>query len=204
MSAQGLEEQLDNVHDTFAKLPLYIAKLNAMKNTIASVTVQSRKLKRRADQVAVGREKQAVKSQAARAKEQAYDQTVAAVPVANASPTTTTQRTESLRNAYTVWITQHQLASWNTLYSSSISNNHNNGIGRSVRTEPEESAIDIHVVNSSTFPSSSKTSISDHFQHAASQWFWITPALSDPPKNVSDSGCITEWSGYNRQRQRGG
>ncbi|KAF9932835.1 hypothetical protein BGZ67_004556, partial [Mortierella alpina] len=85
------QEQLDNVHDTFAKLPLYIAKLNAMKNTIASVTVQSRKLKRRADQVAAGREKQAVKSQAARAKEQAYDQTIAAVPVANSSPTTTQQ-----------------------------------------------------------------------------------------------------------------
>ncbi|KAF9576226.1 hypothetical protein EC968_009785 [Mortierella alpina] len=83
------QEQLDNVQDTFAKLPLYIAKLNAMKNTIASVTVQSRKLKRRADQVAAGREKQAVKSQAARAKEQAYDQTIAAVPVANASPVAT-------------------------------------------------------------------------------------------------------------------
>ncbi|KAF9285498.1 hypothetical protein BGZ68_003809 [Mortierella alpina] len=90
------QEQLDNVHDTFAKLPLYIAKLSAMKNTIASVTAQSRKLKRRADQVAVGREKQALKSQAARAKEQAYDQTIAAVPVASASPTTTTTFTQQI------------------------------------------------------------------------------------------------------------
>ncbi|KAF8980838.1 hypothetical protein BGZ46_003656 [Entomortierella lignicola] len=73
--------ELDKVHDTFARLPHYVAKLTAMKNTIASVTALSRKLKRRADQVAIGREKQAVKMQMARAKEQAYDQAVAAVQV---------------------------------------------------------------------------------------------------------------------------
>ncbi|KAF9205304.1 hypothetical protein BGZ49_004204 [Haplosporangium sp. Z 27] len=56
-----------------------------MKNTIASVTALSRKLKRRADQVAIGREKQAVKMQMARAKEQAYDQAVAAVQVTTSS-----------------------------------------------------------------------------------------------------------------------
>lgn len=50
-----------------------------MKNTIATVSVMSRKLKRRAEQVAIGREKQSNKAQAARAREQAYDQTIAAV-----------------------------------------------------------------------------------------------------------------------------
>ncbi|KAF9165874.1 hypothetical protein BGX20_000426 [Mortierella sp. AD010] len=73
------QEELDKVHDTFARLPHYVAKLAAMKNTIASVTALSRKLKRRADQVVIGREKQAAKMQVARAKEQAYDQAIAAV-----------------------------------------------------------------------------------------------------------------------------
>jgi len=50
-----------------------------MKNTIATVSVISRKLKRRAEQVAIGRAKQNNKAQAARAREQAYDQTIAAV-----------------------------------------------------------------------------------------------------------------------------
>ncbi|KAG0280950.1 hypothetical protein BGZ95_007804 [Linnemannia exigua] len=71
--------ELDKVHDTFARLPHYIAKLAAMKNTIANVSVISRKLKRRAEQVAIGREKQNNKAHAARAREQAYDQTIAAV-----------------------------------------------------------------------------------------------------------------------------
>ncbi|KAF9930161.1 hypothetical protein FBU30_000829 [Linnemannia zychae] len=71
--------ELDKVHDTFARLPHYIAKLTAMKNTIATVTATSRKLKRRAEQVAIGREKQHNKAQAAMAKEQAYDQEIAAV-----------------------------------------------------------------------------------------------------------------------------
>lgn len=56
-----------------------------MKNTLASVQVQSRKVKRRAELVVIGREKQANKQQAARAKEKAYDQAIAAVKV---SPTT--------------------------------------------------------------------------------------------------------------------
>ncbi|KAF9905924.1 hypothetical protein EC991_001165 [Linnemannia zychae] len=73
------QTELDKVHDTFARLPHYIAKLVAMKNTIANVSVMSRKLKRRAEQVAIGREKQNNKAQAARAREQAYDQTIAAV-----------------------------------------------------------------------------------------------------------------------------
>ncbi|KAF9108031.1 hypothetical protein BGX29_003546 [Mortierella sp. GBA35] len=73
------QAELDKVHDTFAKLPHYIAKLTAMKNTIATVSVMSKKLKRRAEQVAIGREKQNIKAQAARAREQAYDQTIAAV-----------------------------------------------------------------------------------------------------------------------------
>ncbi|KAF9127081.1 hypothetical protein BGX30_014948 [Mortierella sp. GBA39] len=73
------QAELDKVHDTFARLPHYIAKLTAMKNTIATVSVMSRKLKRRAEQVAIGREKQNNKAQAARAREQAYDQTIAAV-----------------------------------------------------------------------------------------------------------------------------
>ncbi|KAF9539365.1 hypothetical protein EC957_005463 [Mortierella hygrophila] len=72
------QAELDKVHDTFARLPHYIAKLTAMKNTIATVSVMSRKLKRRAEQVAIGREKQNNKAQAARAREQAYDQTIAA------------------------------------------------------------------------------------------------------------------------------
>ncbi|KAK3841972.1 MAG: hypothetical protein J3R72DRAFT_146554 [Linnemannia gamsii] len=85
------QAELDKVHDTFARLPHYIAKLTAMKNTIANVSVISRKLKRRAEQVAIGREKQNNKAQAARAREQAYDQTIAAVrskipgPAASAS-----------------------------------------------------------------------------------------------------------------------
>ncbi|KAG0368849.1 hypothetical protein BGZ54_000989 [Gamsiella multidivaricata] len=73
------QEELERAYDTFARLPHYIAKLVAMKNTIASTTALSRKLKRRADQVAIGREKQAAKVLATRAKEQAYDQVVAAV-----------------------------------------------------------------------------------------------------------------------------
>ncbi|KAF9191787.1 hypothetical protein BGZ51_000134 [Haplosporangium sp. Z 767] len=81
------QTELDKVHDTFARLPHYIAKLTAMRNTIASVTVLSRKLKRRADQVAIGREKQAAKMQVARAKEQAYDQAVAAVQASTSSDT---------------------------------------------------------------------------------------------------------------------
>ncbi|KAF9128295.1 hypothetical protein BGW39_005201 [Mortierella sp. 14UC] len=85
------QAELDRVHDTFARLPHYIAKLAAMKNTIANVSVMSRKLKRRAEQVTIGREKQNNKAQAARAREQAYDQTIAAVrseasrPAASAS-----------------------------------------------------------------------------------------------------------------------
>ncbi|KAF9352222.1 hypothetical protein BGX26_009926 [Mortierella sp. AD094] len=77
--------ELDKVHDTFARLPHYVAKLAAMKNTIASVTALSRKLKRRADQVVIGREKQAAKILVARAKEQAYDQAVAAVQATSTS-----------------------------------------------------------------------------------------------------------------------
>ncbi|KAF9295047.1 hypothetical protein BGZ88_002855 [Linnemannia elongata] len=73
------QAELDKVHDTFARLPHYIAKLTAMKNTIATVSTLSRKLKRRAEQVAIGRAKQNNKAQAARAREQAYDQTIAAV-----------------------------------------------------------------------------------------------------------------------------
>ncbi|KAF8925381.1 hypothetical protein BGZ58_000861 [Dissophora ornata] len=80
------QAELDKVHDTFARLPHYIAKLAAMKNTIVSATALSRKLQRRADQVAIGREKQAVKQQANRVKEQAYDQAVAAVRVAPSAP----------------------------------------------------------------------------------------------------------------------
>ncbi|KAK3808716.1 MAG: hypothetical protein J3Q66DRAFT_444620 [Benniella sp.] len=76
------QTELDKVHDTFARLPHYVAKVVAMRNTIATVTTLSRKLKRRANQVATAREKQAVKAQATRAKEQAYDQAVAAVQAA--------------------------------------------------------------------------------------------------------------------------
>ncbi|KAI9231826.1 MAG: hypothetical protein BYD32DRAFT_429884 [Podila humilis] len=79
------QTELDKVQDTFAKLPHYIAKITAMKNMIASVQIQSRKVKRRAELVVIGREKQANKQQAARAKEKAYDQAIAAVKV---SPTT--------------------------------------------------------------------------------------------------------------------
>ncbi|KAF9365391.1 hypothetical protein BGX34_010213 [Mortierella sp. NVP85] len=76
------QTELDKVHDTFARLPHYVAKITAMRNTIATVTTLSRKLKRRANQVATAREKQAVKAQATRAKEQAYDKAVAAVQAA--------------------------------------------------------------------------------------------------------------------------
>ncbi|KAF8944340.1 hypothetical protein BGZ47_004387 [Haplosporangium gracile] len=82
------QAELDKVHDTFARLPHYITKLTAMKNTIATVSIMSRKLKRRAEQVAIGREKQNNKSQATRAREQAYDQTVAAVQSRTSGPTT--------------------------------------------------------------------------------------------------------------------
>lgn len=61
-----------------------------MKNTIASVQVQSRKVKRRAELVVIGREKQANKQQAAKAKEKAYDQAIAAVKVP--TPTTASPR----------------------------------------------------------------------------------------------------------------
>ncbi|KAG0056090.1 hypothetical protein BGZ83_006351 [Gryganskiella cystojenkinii] len=83
------QSELDRVHDTFARLPHYIAKVAAMKNTIASVTVQSKKLKKRSDLVVLGREKQLAKAQASRAKEQAYDQTIAAVkgPAGPSTPT---------------------------------------------------------------------------------------------------------------------
>ncbi|ORZ16845.1 hypothetical protein BCR41DRAFT_353279 [Lobosporangium transversale] len=50
-----------------------------MKNMITSTTILSRKLQRRVDQVIIGREKQAAKMKVVRAKEQAYDQAVAAV-----------------------------------------------------------------------------------------------------------------------------
>ncbi|KAG0315033.1 hypothetical protein BGZ97_008722 [Linnemannia gamsii] len=84
------QAELDKVNDTFARLPHYIAKLAAMKNTIATVSVMSRKLKRRAEQVAIGREKQNNKAQAARAREQAYDQTIAAVQSKSSGPAAST------------------------------------------------------------------------------------------------------------------
>ncbi|KAF9436419.1 TOM (translocase of outer membrane) complex component [Entomortierella beljakovae] len=73
--------ELDKAHDTFARLPHYVAKLTAMRNTIAAVSALSKKLKRRGDQVAIGRQKQAIKMQVNRAREQAYDQAIAAVQV---------------------------------------------------------------------------------------------------------------------------
>ncbi|KAG0362022.1 hypothetical protein BG005_006834 [Podila minutissima] len=84
------QTELDKVQDTFSKLPHYVAKITAMKNTIASVQVQSRKVKRRAELVVIGREKQANKQQAAKAKEKAYDQAIAAVKVP--TPTTASPR----------------------------------------------------------------------------------------------------------------
>ncbi|KAI8360635.1 hypothetical protein B0O80DRAFT_494785 [Mortierella sp. GBAus27b] len=84
---ESTQTELDRVHDTFARLPHYVAKVTAMKNTIASVTTLTKKLKRRASQVAVSREKQAVRAQVTKAKEQAYDQTIAAVQAAPSTPT---------------------------------------------------------------------------------------------------------------------
>ncbi|KAG0281986.1 hypothetical protein BGZ96_000948 [Linnemannia gamsii] len=84
------QAELDKIHDTFARLPHYIAKLTAMKNTIATVSVMSRKLKRRVEQVTIGREKQNNKAQAARAREQAYDQTIAAVRSRTSGPAAST------------------------------------------------------------------------------------------------------------------
>ncbi|KAG0020545.1 hypothetical protein BGZ82_011571 [Podila clonocystis] len=84
------QTELDKVQDTFSKLPHYVAKIAAVKNTIASVQIQSRKVKRRAELVVIGREKQANKQQAARAKEKAYDQAIAAVKVP--TPTTASPR----------------------------------------------------------------------------------------------------------------
>ncbi|GJJ78000.1 hypothetical protein EMPS_10359 [Entomortierella parvispora] len=58
-----------------------------MKNTIASTTALSKKLKKRSDLVVLGREKQSAKALATRAKEQAYDQTIAAVQGATSAST---------------------------------------------------------------------------------------------------------------------
>ncbi|KAG0319230.1 hypothetical protein BGZ99_005231 [Dissophora globulifera] len=93
------EAELDKVHDTFARLPHYVAKVTAIKNTIASVTVISRKLQRRADQVVIGREKQAARQLASRAKEQAYDQAVAAA-VVRTTPSGSSQEQDSLTQTH--------------------------------------------------------------------------------------------------------
>ncbi|KAF9160669.1 hypothetical protein DFQ26_005289 [Actinomortierella ambigua] len=73
------EAQLNQVTDTFAQLPHYVAKVNAIKSTMTQLHTQNKKLKRRTELVCSGRERQAAREQETRAREQAFDRVIAAV-----------------------------------------------------------------------------------------------------------------------------
>ncbi|KAG0331110.1 hypothetical protein BG004_001821 [Podila humilis] len=83
------QSELDKVQDTFAKVPHYVAKVTAMRNSLTSMQALARKVKRRTELVVIGREKQANKQHAARAKEKAYDQSIAAIKVPSPATTAT-------------------------------------------------------------------------------------------------------------------
>ncbi|KAF9583287.1 hypothetical protein BGW38_009817 [Lunasporangiospora selenospora] len=72
------QAEFDKIHDTFSRLPHYIAKLAAIRNTINTATIHSKKIKKRSELVISGREKQEARSQVSRAKERAYDKTIVA------------------------------------------------------------------------------------------------------------------------------
>ncbi|KAF9976910.1 hypothetical protein BGZ73_007527 [Actinomortierella ambigua] len=82
------EAQLNQVVDIFAQLPHYVAKVNAMKTTMSNLHTLNKKIKRRAELVCSGRERQAVREQETRAREQAFDRVIAAVE----APTTSDNR----------------------------------------------------------------------------------------------------------------
>ncbi|KAG0197408.1 hypothetical protein BGX28_009102 [Mortierella sp. GBA30] len=170
-----------------------------MKNTVASVTAQSRKLKRKAEQVAAGREKQAIKKEAARAKEQAYDQAVAASYSLVESCSVRDTDTTRIR----IKIIKHDVTLGDTRFRSCI--------GRNVRVRAKAKStaavvvveLNLIFLTSPSIPITCQTSVSCRLDYApVQQWYWITSTFFDSRANVAHGHHDRSKWGRSRSRDR--